>query len=128
MAIEFPDFQSVVPGAVGATEKLGGMAGMGAKIKSFATGPGGKIAGGALFASWLLNKIMESGHETGMRNLQQEGLRRQGELATPENLYYQAAQPQAHEEEAQARQALYTQMAGGVIGPQLAQGEFSIGG
>lgn len=104
---------------------VGGMAG---GIGSFLAKPGVKGAGAAMFATWLLDKILKTGHETGMRNIQREGLKSQAELATPENLYYQAAQPAAQAEETQAREALFAQLSGGVLGPQLAKGEFSIGG
>ena len=99
----------------------GGLSGLLAK-------PGVKGMGAGVFATWLLNKILQTGHETGMRNIQKEGLRRQAELVTPENLYMQAAQPQAQEEETMARQALFTQLSGGVLGPSLAKGEYMIGG
>jgi len=125
--MEFPDYQTgiasaaVPTGAAGIPGKLGGMGKLLAK-------PGVKAAGGGLFAMWLLNKLMESGHETAMRNIQLEGLRSQAEMITPENLYFQAAQAQAQEEESMARQALFSQLSGGVLGPSLAKGEFSIGG
>lgn len=98
------------------------------KLGDFLAKPGVKGAGAGMFATWLLNKILQTGHETGMRNIQREGLRSQAELVTPENLYYQAAQPAAQAEETQAREALFAQLSGGVLGPQLAKGEFSIGG
>lgn len=87
-----------------------------------------KGAAGGLFAYWLLNKLMQTSHETGMRNIQREGLRSQAEMITPESLYFQAAQPAAQEEESMARTALYSQLSGGVLGPSLAKGEFMIGG
>jgi hypothetical protein len=88
-----------------------------------------KGLGAGVFATWLLNKILQTGHETGMRNIQRQGLRSQAELVTPENLYYQAAQPQAQEEESMARTALMQHfISGGVLGPQLARGEHLIGG
>lgn len=90
--------------------------------------PGIKGAGAGIFATWLLNKILQTGHETGMRNIQREGLRSQAEMVTPENLYFQAAQPQAQEEERMARTALFSQLSGGILGPSLAKGEFMIGG
>ncbi len=121
MAVEFPDFQTNVTGVPGATTKMD-------KLGGFLTKPGVKQAGGLMFATWLLDKIMKTSHEAGMRGIQREGLRSQAELVTPENLYFQAAQPQAQEEESMARQALFTQLSGGVLGPQLAKGEFSIGG
>lgn len=103
----------------------GGIAG---GIGSLLAKPGIKGAGAGIFATWLLDKILQTGHETGLRNIQREGLRSQAELITPENLYFQAAQPQAQEEESQARQALFAQLSGGILGPQLAKGEYSIGG
>ena len=90
--------------------------------------PGIKQAAGGMFAYWLLNKLQQGFHQRGMRNIQKEGLRSQAEMITPENLYFQAAQPQAQEEESMARQALFSQLSGGVLGPQLAKGEYLIGG
>jgi len=89
--------------------------------------PGVKGVGMGIFGTWLLNKILQTGHETGMRNIQREGLRSQAEMVTPENLYFQAAQPQAKEEETMARTAMLSQLSGGVLGPQLAKGEYLIG-
>jgi len=90
--------------------------------------PGVKGAGAGIFLTWLLNKVLQTKHETGMRGIQREGIRSQAEMVTPENLYYQAAQPTAQAEESQARQALFSQLMGGVIGPQqLAKGEYMIG-
>ena len=101
--------------------KAGGIGGMLAR-------PGVKGIGAGIFATWLLNKILQTTHETGMRGIQREGLRSQAESITPESLYFQAAQPAAREEESMARQALFTQLSGGVLGPQLAKGEYMIGG
>ncbi len=101
--------------------KAGGLGGL-------LAGPGIKQAGLGIFGAWLLQKILQTSHETGMRNIQREGLRSQAEMVTPENLYFQAAQPAAQEEESMARQALFTQLSGGVLGPQLAKGEYQIGG
>lgn len=124
-----PDFSpgAAATGIPSAASKLGDLTSLD-KAKNFLTGPGAKGAGAGIFATWLLNKILQTGHETGLRNIQREGLRSQAELVTPENLYYQAAQPAAQAEETQARQALFAQLSGGVLGPQLAKGEFSIGG
>ncbi|KKL79131.1 hypothetical protein LCGC14_2017910 [marine sediment metagenome] len=105
-------------GIEGAKKGLGGLL----------AGPTVKGMGAGLFATWLLQKILQTGHETGMRNIQREGLRSQAEMITPENLYMQAAQPQAQEEESMARNALFQQLSGGVLGPQLAKGEYMIGG
>ena len=109
---------------------VGGPGGGGLKgiAKGGMSNPMLKSAGMGIFATWLMNKILQTGHESGMRNIQREGLRSQAEMITPENLYMQAAQPQAQEEESQARSALMSQLSGGVIGPSLAKGEFQIGG
>lgn len=90
--------------------------------------PGIKGMGAGIFATWLLNKIMQTRHQTGMREIQREGLRSQAEMITPESLYFQAAQPGAQQEESMARQALFSQLSGGVLGPSLAKGEYMIGG
>jgi len=99
---------------------LGGLGGLLAK-------PGIKGVGARIFATWLLNKIMQTRHQTGMREIQREGLRSQAEMITPESLYFQAAQPQAQQEESMARQALFSQLSRGVLGPSLAKGEYMIG-
>lgn len=113
-----PD-EELFAGPVG--KKAGGIGAMLAR-------PGVKGVGAGIFATWLLNKILQTGHETGMRGIQREGLRSQAEMVTPENLYFQAAQPAAQEEETMARTALFQQLSGGVLGPQLAKGEYQIGG
>lgn len=108
-----------IPGGGGIQDRMTGMLGR----------PGIKGLGAGIFMTWLLNKILQTGHETGMRNIQRAGLREQGEMITPESLYFQAAQPTAQAEESQARQALFQQLSGGVLGPsQLAKGEYMIGG
>ncbi len=104
--------------------KVAGVGGLGGLLAR----PGVKGMGMGIFATWLLNKLMQTGHETGMRNIQREGLRSQAEMITPESLYFQAAQPTAQAEESQARTALFSQLSGGVLGPQLAKGEYMIGG
>ena len=91
-------------------------------------GPGIKQAGAYMFGAWLLDKLLQTHHERGMRGIQKASLRSQAEMITPESLYFQAAQPQAQAEETMARQALMTQLTGGVLGPQLAKGEYVIGG
>ena len=115
-------------GGVPSGGDVAGVAGAGGKLKGLLAGPSIKGAGAGILATWLLNKLIQTGHETGMRNIQREGLRSQAEMITPENLYFQAAQPAAQEEERMARQALFAQLSGGVLGPQLAKGEYSIGG
>lgn len=102
--------------------------GLSGKAGGLLSKPGIKGAGMGVFATWLLNKVLQTKHETGMRNIQREGLRSQAEMVTPENLYYQAAQPQAQQEESMARTAMLNQLSGGVLGPSLAKGEYLIGG
>ena len=102
--------------------------GLKGKAGGLLSSPGIKGAGAGVFATWLLNKILQTKHETGMRNIQREGLRSQAEMVTPENLYFQAAQPQAQQEESMARTAMLNQLSGGVLGPTLAKGEYLIGG
>ena len=106
----------------------GKKAGLLSRAQKYAGSSAGKMAGGSLFAMWLMDKLLQTGHETGMRGIQKEGMRRQADIATPENLYYQAALPQAQQEEEMARAAMLTQLMGGVLGPQLARGERRIGG
>lgn len=119
--VNIPSDADLFAGKVG---KRGGLSG----ISDMLAGPQAKGIGLGIFGTWLLQKILQTGHETGMRNIQREGLRSQAEMITPENLYFQAAQPAAQEEESMARQALYQQLSGGVLGPQLAKGEYQIGG
>lgn len=101
---------------------------LGGGIGGLLARPGIKGVGAGIFATWLLNKIMQTRHQTGMRAIQREGLRSQAEMITPESLYFQAAQPQVQQEESMARQALFSQLSGGVLGPSLAKGEYMIGG
>ena len=105
----------------------GGIGGGAGRIGGLLSSPMVKGAGAGIFLTWLLNKVLQTGHETGMRNIQREGLRSQAEMITPESLYYQAAQPEAQAEERMAHQALMTQLTGGILGPQLAKGEMMIG-
>lgn len=108
---------------------IGAAPGLVGKTKGLLSSPWAKQAGTYMFGTWLLNKILGTVHETGMRGIQRRGLQSQAELITPENLYYQAAQPQAQAEEMMAQQALIQQISGGVLGPtQLAKGEYLIGG
>ena len=87
-----------------------------------------KGAVGSILGLLLISKLLEARNKSKDRGVQMEGLQAQAGLATPENLYYAAAQPQARQEAEQARQALFAQVTGGVIGPSLARGERRIGG
>ena len=123
-----PNGMPIGPGA-GPGVGIGGVPGQEVPWwQGLAQKPGVKQAAGGMFAYWLLNKLMQTGHEAGMRGIQKASLRSQAEMATPENLYYQAAQPAAQQEESMARQALFSQLSGGVLGPSLAKGEYMIGG
>ena len=118
------------PGA-GPGVGIGGFpgAGVGDRLSGLLGRSGVKQTAGGLFAYWLLNKLMQTHHERGMRGIQKASLRSQAEMITPESLYFRAAQPAAQEEESMARQALFAQLSGGVLGPsQLAKGEMMIGG
>jgi len=108
----------------GASKKLGKMGG----LKKFLGGKGAKGLGAGMMGWWILDKILSARNKSADIGVQKEALQAQGEMATPENLYYQAAMPQAQEEEAQARQALFAQLSGGILGPSnLAKGERMIG-
>lgn len=108
--------------AVGASTPKGGIF---SKLKG---AKGLKGAGAQMLGFLLLQRLMNLPAEAGERNVQREAIRAQGASMTPENLYYQAALPQAQEEEDMARQALFSHLSGGVIGPSLAKGERLIGG
>lgn len=125
-----PLFPSPIgPGAgPGVGTPTAGMRGVAGGMAGLLARPGVKGMGAGIFATWLLQKILQTTHETGMRGIQKAGLRSQAEMITPENLYFQAAQPAAQEEESMARQAFMQQILGGVTGPQqLAKGEYLIG-
>ena len=121
----------VGPGAgpgVGMPTGGGGAGGVAGGMAGLLSRPGVKGMGLGIFGTWLLQKLLQTHHETSMRGIQREGLRSQAEMITPESLYFQAAQPQAAQEESMARQALMQQIMGGVTGPSLAAGERMIGG
>ena len=107
--------------ASGATSGAGGM------LKGI-KGGGLKGVGSSILGYMILSRLLRLPGEMGERNVQREAIQSQASMATPENLYYQAALPQAQEEESMARQALFTQISGGVLGPSLATGERLIGG
>ena len=108
-------------GAAGAA--MPGVTSKAGKLKDFLGSKGGKIGLGSLVAWMALDRILESANQAAERGIQKRGIENQAALATPENLYYQASLPTAQAEEEQARQALFSQISGGVIGPSLARGE-----
>lgn len=121
-------YQSPIGPGAGPGVGIGGVSGQDIPwYQGLTQKPGVKQAAGSLFAYWLLNKLMQTHHERGMRGIQRAGLRSQAEMITPESLYFQAAQPQAQAEESMARTALFSQLSGGVLGPSLAKGEYQIG-
>lgn len=85
-----------------------------------------KLGKGAVLY-YLLSQGMGAFNKNREQAVQRGAMREQAELATPENLYYQAAMPQAQQEEAEARQALMMHLSGGVVGPSIATGERVIG-
>jgi len=103
--------------APGIKERLGGIT----------TGGVGKV-GGSILGWWLAQKILDTVNQMQDIGVQRAGLRSQAGMITPQSLYSQAALPRAQEEESMARQALFSQLSGGVLGPQLAKGEYMVGG
>jgi len=96
------------------------------KLKGITTGSVGKVGGG-IMGWWLAQKILETVNQMQDIGVQRQGLRSQAEMVTPQSLYSQAALPRAQQEESMARQALFQQLSGGVLGPsQLAKGEYMI--
>jgi hypothetical protein len=113
--------ESEMGGIPGKTGKLGG-------LKKLFSGKGAKGLGAGMMGWWILDKILSARNKSADIGVQKEAIQAQASMATPENMYYQAAMPQAQEEEAQARQALFAQLSGGILGPSLAKGERMIGG
>lgn len=87
-----------------------------------------KSFGPGLVAWLMLDKFLESRHQTKMQEIELKGMANQAAGMSKDNLYYQAALPQAQQEEQAAKQALFAQLSGGIIGPSLARGERMIGG
>ncbi len=86
-----------------------------------------KQLGKGVVGYYLLSQLLGAANRNREQAVQRGAIRGQAGLATPENLYYQAAFPQAQQEEAEARQALMTHLSGGVVGPSIATGERMIG-
>jgi hypothetical protein len=117
-----PTEAEIMAEAAGSPKPAGGLL---SKLKGV---KGLKGAGAQTLGFLILQRLLNLPAEAGERNVQREAIRAQGASMTPENLYYQAALPQAQEEESQARQALFSQLSGGVIGPSLPRGYRVIGG
>ena len=98
----------------------------GAKKLVSALGGKGGIAG--ILAFMAAHQVAGGINEYADIKLKREAARMQGRAMTPESLYAEAALPGAMAEAQQARNALLTQLSGGVIGPSLARGERLIGG
>lgn len=90
--------------------------------------PAIKPIGASILGMMMAQRLLQLPEEVGGRRLRRKALQQQADLASPENLYLQAALPQAQREEEMARQALFSELTGGVVGPSLATGETSIGG
>lgn len=112
-----------IPGVPGGEEL-----GMLARGKQWAGTTAGKGTIGGILGFLLLDKYLSARHTAKMGDIQIEGIQKQAEAATPENLMAQMALPAAQEEERMARNALLLQLSGGVIGPQVARGNKMIGG
>ena len=118
-----PTEAEAMGGAVGTAGAAGAKGGIFKTLKK-----GAKRFGPEIIGWLLLEKYLSGRHESKMKNIQMDTLKEQAAMQTPENLYYQAALPQAQQEEEMARNALLTHLSGGVIGPTLARGERMIGG
>lgn len=97
-------------------------------LKKWGKDVGVRKGAGTLMAMLALQQLLSAHRQAADIGLQREALAGQAELMTPENLYYQAALPTAQAQEQAAKQALLSQISGGVIGPSLARGERMIGG
>ncbi len=104
----------------------GGIGGIKERLGGITSGTVGKVGGGML-GWWLLQKVLETTNQMQDIGVQREDLRSRAKMVTPQSLYARAALPRAQEEESMARQALFAQLSGGVLGPQLAKGEYLIG-
>jgi len=86
----------------------------------------GGIGGILMMLSQMGRGIYE---EESKANLEEEIMQGQMEMITPESFYQQAMLPRLQQQEAGVKQAVLGRLAsGGVLGPSLAKGEYSIGG
>jgi hypothetical protein len=108
-----------------ATEGGGLLSKAGSKLKGMKNLKG---VGAQLLGFMVLSKLLEARNRAADQGLQRENIEAQTAMTTPENLYYQAAQPRAEQEAAEARSALMQQITGGVLGPSLPTGVRRIGG
>ena len=95
--------------------------------EGIAKNPAVKRGVGSLLGWMALNAFLEANSQRAERSIRRKALRAQEGGMTPEDLYYQAALPAAQMEEKTARQALFAQISGGVLGPSLARGERILG-
>jgi len=99
------------------------------ELKKMLNSKEAKGAGALILASLLMSKGRQQIDEFGQQNLQMEQVESAQRMATPDHYYVEAALGQAREQENQAQAAVMGRLAGGgVLGPSLAQGEYSIGG
>lgn len=107
----------------------GGDGGIFDRLMEFGNRPGVRKAGGGILGAMIISRLIQAGGSgIGNYRLQRQAIQQQAEMASPENMYLQASLPGAQQEEEMARQALFAQLTGGVIGPSLATGESRIGG
>jgi len=99
------------------------------RIEKFLLSPEGKGMGIGILLAALMNKVGGQVDEMRQADLAKETMDLQAESMSPEALYYQNALPSAQNQEQQLAQAVLGRLAsGGVLGPSLAKGEYSIGG
>ena len=100
------DYWMNLLGQAQAEKAAAGAAGGGGMLKGL-KGGGLKGVGSSILGYMILSRLLNIPGEIGERNVQREAIQSQASMATPENLYYQAAMPQAQQEEEMARQALF---------------------
>ena len=86
--------------------------------------------GGIVGIVFALSQMARGAVGGGMEHFEEMDLmEQQADLITPESYYQRAMLPQLQEQERGAKQAVLGRLAsGGVLGPSLASGEYSIGG
>ena len=127
-----PTARTRVKGVVGKVKKFGKVkeASFGSKLWTQLQKPGAQLSIAAmLMINSLVNKTGEAYSESRQAGLQSDMIASQANTATSESFYTQAALGQAQSEEQSAYGAVLQGLSsGGVLGPSLAQGEYSIGG
>ena len=84
---------------------------------------------GIIFAQYLASSAANTYNDVASSGIETAGLQAQGDAMTPESFYNRQMLPQAQEQERIMQALLMGKIAGGgVLGPSLAKGEYSIGG